>query len=462
MHPNVKGMPSILENDQSRARNLLNSGGMFMRRSNRNIGGLVLAATLVIVLILSSCTLAATKITLWHPISWWHETFKQAAQNFNEQCPENELKVELFPGGWGGIRDKVILAAAGGVEDPPTIVVTHVDHNWMLEEMGLFAPVPETLLAETQLAERFLFYDRIYQYKGKYTRIPFAVMNGMLFYNRKLLSEGGIDPDAIPTSWTAFQAIASKLTRRDSEGKITQSGFDLRHDPAVLWIDLIYQQAQYLYTKEGYAQFDSREGIRAAELLIDLSRYHGPWGGPGKMTGFANDAVATMCAWGWVSAWLKDNAPDVDYGVCPAPTISGAMHPAYGRMNSEEGFMVLSTSPAEKQKAAWEFIRFVLLKPDILMDLALTIGGIPVDRTLWVEPRIQENPVLATMATTMPYSVFTGEINTAYDILHKHVSSIVKEEKDPGSALKTATKEFNATVEKRVPRTIERHFPFQQ
>lgn len=63
-------------------------------------------------------------------------------------------------------------------------------------------------------------------YNEKYYALPVHVTQQCLVYNKKIFEENGLDPNHAPESWDEFYEYAKKLTKYDSNGKLTQLGVD--------------------------------------------------------------------------------------------------------------------------------------------------------------------------------------------------------------------------------------------
>lgn len=408
--------------------------------------------------------LAKTQITVWITDSYGQnmvEYFTGLVQKFEKSRTDIDVDLHIIPDGFQVMREKFVTAVAGN--QAPTVVWSHVDHNWELESLGFFAPIPQQVLNDTGITSRFINYANVYvNDSGQYTRIPWSFQNGMLFYNKTLVANAGVAESSLSSSYDIFRTAIRKLTKVGADGIVSQAGFDQRREPEWLWMDLIYQQGAYMWTPDGKGDFANKASLAATDLLMDLMQFQPPYSsGSDKYGAFANGQSATIYAWGWVSNWLKNANPDMEFGVARMPTISGNLAPAYGRMNAEEGFMVYSKAPAEQQKAAWELAKYILADSDALIDIAIMTGGIPLDRKLWTDDRVRKNPVLATMAETLPYSVFPGEMGAATpDMVHKAWDAIANNRMAAPAAFEQANTEFNARASEHRHRIIERRYAF--
>ncbi len=87
-------------------------------------------------------------------------------------------------------------------------------------------------------------------YKGKVYAIPNSTDDRILFYNKTLFKNAGLDPDRPPMTWSELLEYADKLTIRDKNGSIRQIGFIPNWGNS--WL--------YLYSWQNGGEFMSPDG----------------------------------------------------------------------------------------------------------------------------------------------------------------------------------------------------------
>ena len=65
---------------------------------------------------------------------------------------------------------------------------------------------------------------------GKTWGIPFQRSTIVLYWNKELFKEAGLDPEKGPANWDQMVEYAKKLTKTDASGNVTQWGVQ---DPVV-------------------------------------------------------------------------------------------------------------------------------------------------------------------------------------------------------------------------------------
>ena len=71
---------------------------------------------------------------------------------------------------------------------------------------------------------------------GKTWGIPFQRSTIVLYYNKEMFKEAGLDPNQPPANWKEMLEYAQKLTKRDASGKVTQWGVQIPSSGFPYWL----------------------------------------------------------------------------------------------------------------------------------------------------------------------------------------------------------------------------------
>ena len=71
---------------------------------------------------------------------------------------------------------------------------------------------------------------------GKTWGIPFQRSTIVLYYNKDMFKEAGLDPIAPPATWKEMREYAQKLTKRDASGNVTQWGVQIPSSGFPYWL----------------------------------------------------------------------------------------------------------------------------------------------------------------------------------------------------------------------------------
>lgn len=160
-------------------------------------------------------------------------------------------------------------------------------------------------------------------FQGERWSLPLDMWPDSLFYNRRVLADAGLDPDAPPTTGEEYLSTLETLAGRGIQGHwlpaIDPQGVGRGFD------SLLWQMGGELYDAEGsQATFGSDAGLRALEWqqgLVEAGYSPRDASGSDANVAFKNDENAFL--WGGPGALINDLAKveDLDWDVAPLPQI---------------------------------------------------------------------------------------------------------------------------------------------
>jgi sn-glycerol 3-phosphate transport system substrate-binding protein len=232
---------------------------------------------------------------------------------------------------------------------------------------------------------------------GKTWGIPFQRSTVVLYWNKELFKEAGLDPDKPPANWAEQLAMAEKLTKRDAAGNVTQWGIQVPSSGFPYWLfqGFTTQNGVELMNAAGDTTFyDKPEVIEALQYWVDLSRKHKvhppgivEWGTTPK------DFFERKTAMMWTTTGnltnVRNNAK-FPFGV--------AMLPSGKRRGSPTGggnFYIFKKSAPAQREAAVKFIKWIT-SPERAAQWGIDTGYVAV------RPDAFETPVMKKYVADFP------------------------------------------------------------
>ena len=131
--------------------------------------------------------------------------FEYAGALFEEQTG---VKINLVSQNYDDTKTKVSTSVAGGVAD-----IAYVDVVWPAEfaAMGILLPLDEYITPESIADVIPATIDQL-KFQGSTYGVPFANNGKWMFYNKKMLADGGYD--APPTTWDELKAMSIDLQQK--------------------------------------------------------------------------------------------------------------------------------------------------------------------------------------------------------------------------------------------------------
>ena len=301
-------------------------------------------------------------------IEYWHVnaetqgglTVEELVNKFNEENDHIQVIARYNPDMYKGLMQNLQAEVATG--NYPAVVqvgwafVDYFSNNFKFQE-------PQDIIDQYfEEDKKFLtdnFLDNVLALArtsdGKQVGIPYSVSNPVLYLNRDMLKEAGLNPDG-PKTWQELREFA--MTVKEKTGKY---GFYMQ-EPADNWATqalLESNGARLLDNVDGklQANFASPEGIEAYQMLADMvnvdkSALHIGW--DEGVQSFVDGNVAMLYTTIARRNQVQNGAQfDVATVMSPAWEGKDIRLPAGGAM------LVITAKDEDQVKAAWEFERFL-------------------------------------------------------------------------------------------------------
>ncbi len=284
---------------------------------------------------------------------------------------------------------------------------------------------------------------------GKTWGIPFQRSTVVLYWNKELFKEAGLDPEKPPATWAEQAAMAEKLTKRDAAGNTSQWGVQVPSSGFPYWLfqGFTTQNGVELMNQAGdTTYYDKPEVAQALQYWVDLSRkqkVHPPgiveWGTTPK------DFFERKTAMMWTTTGnltnVRNNAK-FDFGV--------AMLPAGKRRGSPTGggnFYVFKKSTPQQRDAALAFIKWITT-PERAAQWGIDTGYVAVRPDAWDTPAMKKYvegfPAAAVARDQLPHAVAelsTHENQRVTKVLNDGLQAALTGAKTPEQAMKDAQAE---------------------
>ena len=279
--------------------------------------------------------------------------------------------------------------------------------------------------------------------------IPFQRSTIVLYWNKDLFKEAGLDPEKAPATWAEQLEFARKLTRRDAAGNVTQWGVQIPSSGFPYWLfqGLTTEAGAILANPAGdKTAYDAPGVIEALQYWVDLSvkhKVHPPgiveWGTTPK--DFFEKKVAMMWTTTGNLTNVRSNAK-FPFGV--------AMLPAGKRRGSPTGggnfYISRKAKPAE-QEAAFRFIKWIT-SPERAAQWSIDTGYVAVRpdayETAAMKKYAADFPPAAVARDQLPHAVAelsTHENQRVTKALNDGLQAALTGTKTPEAAMKDAQAE---------------------
>ncbi|MEV9641394.1 ABC transporter substrate-binding protein [Mammaliicoccus sciuri] len=394
-------------------------------------------------------------------IEYWHvnaetqggQTVTQLVDDFNKQSDTVEVVAKYNPDMYKGLMQNMQAEAAAG-NSPAVVQIGWAFLNYFSENFEYVSP--QTVIdkhfpeEKTFLKDHFLpnVMDLAKNAKGDQVGIPYSLSSPVLYINRDMLKEAGLDENG-PQTWEEVKSFSKEIKERT--GKY---GFYFQ-EPADNWAtQALLESNGASFLTDGKATFASDEGIEAYQLLTDMivkdkTALHIGW--DQGVQSFIDGSVAMAYTTIAQRSNIQDNA-QFDVAAVKSPVWEGkdAKLPAGGAM------LAITAQEEEKQKAAWEFMSY-LYSVEALAEWTKGTGYVPprhdvADAENGLKEYLKENEMMTAaieqMDGVVPWASFPGDAGLqAEQLLLDLRDQLLKGSVSPKEGLKATEDEVNELLQ---------------
>ncbi|HEX4523645.1 MAG TPA: ABC transporter substrate-binding protein [Casimicrobiaceae bacterium] len=395
---------------------------------------------------------APVDISFYYPVAVGGPITKiidKFATDFEKENPG----IKVHPIYSGTYQDSITkaLTAVKSNDAPAMSVLLSTDMYTLIDEDAI---VPWDPLIKTAEDRAWLqgFYPAFMensQTGGKTWGIPFQRSTIVLYYNKEMFKEAGLDPNHAPETWKEMAEYAQKLTKRDASGKVTQWGVQIPASGFPYWLfqGLTTENGVQLMNAAGTeTYYDKPAVIEAVQYWVDLTAKYKAhpegiveWGTTPK--DFFERKVAMMWTTTGNLTNVRSNAK-FDFGV--------AMLPANKRRGSPTGggnFYLFKQTKPEQQTAAFKFVKWIT-SPARAAQWGIDTGYVAVRPDAWETPEMKkyvaEFPPAAVARDQLQFAVAelsTHDNQRVTKALNDGLQAALTGSKSPEQAMKDAQRE---------------------
>jgi len=358
------------------------------------------AAALALCLGMATSASAATevRVIVSHYSDQTAPIFEAMAEEFEAANPDIDIVIEDVA--WANLQQRLTTDIAGGTAPDISIIGT----RWLVDfvENDVVEPLSSYMDDEfkSRFIETFMGPSTI---DGEVYGLPVAASARAMYYNKALLEEAGVT--APPATWDDLVAAAEKVSALgdDIHGFGLQGGGDTETD--AYWYYSLWTHGGDILDENGQSGIASDAAIAATnryKSLIDAGLTQ-----PG-VTNYNRQDVESMLKQGkvgmilsgpWLRGQMKEEAPDIDYGIAAIPQDSAQA--TYGVTDS-----IVMFADSEVKDAAWKFLSETAFIDKWRADFSQKEGFLPVFTSVAENDHFAGDPELKAFTDMLPYAKF--------------------------------------------------------
>lgn len=434
---------------------------------------LVLLGTLLSLLIgsISLITNAATEnkdavaLTFWHASGGNARTaITKMVSDFNKVHPDITV-VEQFQGSYVEALAKLKSSLRGG-QGPDIMQVYDVGTRWMADSKVII-PAYKMIKAENYdtsfLEKNILAY---YTVKGKLYSMPFNTSTPILYYNKTLFKQAGLDPEQPPKNLDEILECAKVLTQKDNNGKVIRSGIAIKVEPWFFEEWLVKQELPYVNNHNGRQKpataveyLKNGGGLKIFEKWKKIadSGFLGieKTSAEADASFIAGRTAMDLTSTGSLKDIMNGVAGKFEVGTAFFPNLNAGDK---GGVSIGGGSLwMLDKHDTRRSKAAWEFMKF-MVQPEQQAYWNLMTGYMPVNVKAYDFPEVkqflQEKPQFKTaidqlhVSTPESQGALLSSLPEVRNALKFCIEKMLSGEMTPEEAIKKAAADSNQIIER--------------
>jgi len=234
------------------------------------------------------------------------------------------------------------------------------------------------------------------RYKGKLFGMPYLLDCVTLMYNKDVFVQAGLDPNKPPRTFEELEADCRKITKRDSDGKLTRIGIHpIDVSPAVI---ISMFDGKFLDGDRVTADYPNNiEALNAyMRLMNDQGGYpavqsfaSGFGANTGQFNPFFHGDVGMLVSGEWNPYWAYKYSPNCHFGVAPLPYPTNHPDRAGSVWLADNIFCI--PRGAKHAREAWEFLAWTQT-PEAQQLFASTLHNVPNIRVELHDRKLTDDP----------------------------------------------------------------------
>jgi multiple sugar transport system substrate-binding protein len=330
-------------------------------------------------LILPACSSAApsddgpAELTLW--VRAANEAKTRALADAYNASHEDQVTVTAFPD--DQFVTRVGTSKASG--EVPDLLATDAVYMPTFLDQGIYLDITDRIEESDFAGDLFpALLEASTDAEGRMYAVPRDPGTSLLFWNKDLFAQAGLDPEVAPSTWEDVATAAAAIDALEGDA----SGYYLAGNcsgcNAFTYLPMVWAAGGEVINEDG-ATFEDPANVSGLEFLNKLweqgSIPEGARsdGGENWLTGFMAGTVGIQPLGSFAIAAINADAPELNYGVAPLPGNGGETASFIG------GDVLGIPAESENANAAWEFIDWTL-SDEVQLDIVAKSGEL-VSRT---------------------------------------------------------------------------------
>jgi arabinosaccharide transport system substrate-binding protein len=392
------------------------------------------------------------KLNLWTYMDLHKKYYEKTAELWNKSNPKQpiDLTVDVYPN--AEMHNKLLIALQSGVGAPD---ISDININFFQNFLKGDIPLVSLNRVINPVKSKCIQsrFD-IYSKNGQYYGICFHVGATVVYYNKDLMNQAGVDVDKIVT-WNDYVNAGKKVLAATGKPMTAVEVTDQRP----FWPMIVQRGSDYL-DKKGNVTMDSETNVKTLQFIKDMIYKEKiaipmPGGNTNSEEFFAfmnKGGIASLIMPMWYMSRFTSYMPDLKGKIMVRPM------PIFEKGNSRSagigGTGTAVTKQSKNQNLAVKFLAYAKLSKESNIRIWQELNFDPIRWDVWDSPELAQplpyfnNEKVFKVLLTMRKEIRSpnmGELSAAaQDIVKSNVmfKSLKDQSQTPEQALKAAAEEL--------------------
>lgn len=392
---------------------------------------------------------AQTELTMYYPVSVGGpltQVVDGMIEQFEQQNPDIDVNA-IYAGNYNDARMKALAALKSG--EPAQLSVMFSIDVHELKDLDAIVSFDDVVETDEERAWLDSFYPALMEngkVDGTTWGIPFQRSTIVMYYNKDMFREAGLDPEHPPKNWDELAEMGQKLVKKDADGNVERWGAMIPSTGYPYWMfgALAKQNGADLMNSAGNeTYFNKPEMVEALQYWRDLgSKYNVMPEGTIEWGTLRQNFLEGKTAMMWHSTGnltAVKNAADFDFGVAFLPA-----HKNFGSPTGGGNFYLFKDATPDERRAALKLVRF-MTSPEQAALWSKDTGYMGVSPAAYetdiLKQYVSEFPPAAVARDQLEYA--TAELSTHQSgrvrkLLDDAIQSVLNGQAEPQEALDSA------------------------
>lgn len=281
---------------------------------------------------------------------------QELAKRFTEANPDIKVKFRNPVANYEEAAQQILRDQITG--RLPDVAFNGINQIGLFVDRGLGAPLDAFATADGGLAQLGYYptLAALGKYKGKLYGLPFAVSTPVLYVNADLLAKAGADAGALPKTWPELVALGKTVEAKAGSGT---TGLYYQWEQTGNWLfqSLVTSKGGRILKADGCSiAFDDANGMWALKTLQAFGKSGMPNLGLGqaRQSFVAGNVGILADSTSYVAAAERQIGGRFQF-----KTVAFPLATTEGRLPAGGNVAMVFAKDAERQKAAWKYVKFV-------------------------------------------------------------------------------------------------------